>query len=78
MLHCTKPYSPPRPTVIKNLTQHTSCYAKRSAEFTHKRFLKNTADFKKKIELGEISDRFAQDIDNYYQKAAGESRDGHA
>jgi hypothetical protein len=61
--------------VIKDLEQHTSCYARRSAEFTYRQFLKDTANLKKEIESGKISDRFARDIDNYYQKALGESRD---
>jgi hypothetical protein len=34
--------------------------------------MKDTAEFKKEIEAGKINERFAQDIDNYYQRAAGE------
>jgi hypothetical protein len=70
MFHCTQSHSPQ--PIIKDLEQHTSCYARRSAEFTYRKFMKDTAEFKKEIEAGKINERFAQDIDNYYQRAAGE------
>jgi hypothetical protein len=40
--------------------------------------MKDTAGLKEEIELDKINERFAQDIDNYYQKAEGEFCKRHA